>query len=366
MSPAKPKRRDQGEERDSKTGSPERGDAVAVPADRRLRLPLQLPHRRPGGAGRRDRLALRPSVRLAQRLRHPARPAGGLVPVRPVRDQRADRRIYEPGTNILNTTWHTPTGWAMVREALTLGPHPATTRSPRTPAPPPTRTPSPAGSGGALPRGLGRDGDALRAGLRLRTRAREWSLRRRPPHRRRHDPGCVAPAAEQHAPRDRGQDRRSARHTLQEGEQAFCSLSWAEELASPEDIDEANARMGETTRLLARLALRGPDARPPFPRGDPALGARDQGTHLHADRSHGGSADDLPSGDPGRRAQLGLPLHLDPRLDLHPAGAPLPQPRLGSQRVHAVHGRPRGERGRGAADHVRDRRAPRPDRVASG
>ena len=31
-------------------------------------------------------------------------------------------RIYEPGTNILNTTWHTPTGWAVVREALTIGP----------------------------------------------------------------------------------------------------------------------------------------------------------------------------------------------------------------------------------------------------
>ena len=31
-------------------------------------------------------------------------------------------RIYEPGTNILNTTWHTPTGWAMVRDALTIGP----------------------------------------------------------------------------------------------------------------------------------------------------------------------------------------------------------------------------------------------------
>jgi GH15 family glucan-1,4-alpha-glucosidase len=38
-----------------------------------------------------------------------------------------------------------------------------------------------------------------------------------------------------------------ARHTLQKGEQAFCSLSWAEELASPEDIDEANQRMAETT-----------------------------------------------------------------------------------------------------------------------
>ena len=37
-----------------------------------------------------------------------------------------------------------------------------------------------------------------------------------------------------------------ARHTLQKGEQAFCSLSWAEELASPEDMDQANARMSET------------------------------------------------------------------------------------------------------------------------
>src|SRR5262245_65112649 len=31
-------------------------------------------------------------------------------------------RLYEPGTNVLNTTWHTPTGWAIVRDALTIGP----------------------------------------------------------------------------------------------------------------------------------------------------------------------------------------------------------------------------------------------------
>src|SRR6516164_7943345 len=31
-------------------------------------------------------------------------------------------RVYEPGTNILLTTWKTPTGWVMVRDALTLGP----------------------------------------------------------------------------------------------------------------------------------------------------------------------------------------------------------------------------------------------------
>ena len=31
-------------------------------------------------------------------------------------------RIYEPGTNTLLTTWTTPTGWAIVRDSLTLGP----------------------------------------------------------------------------------------------------------------------------------------------------------------------------------------------------------------------------------------------------
>ena len=28
-------------------------------------------------------------------------------------------RFYEPGTNVLATTWKTPTGWVLVRDALT-------------------------------------------------------------------------------------------------------------------------------------------------------------------------------------------------------------------------------------------------------
>src|SRR5436190_13171869 len=31
-------------------------------------------------------------------------------------------RAYEPGTNVLVTTWKTPTGWVVVRDALTMGP----------------------------------------------------------------------------------------------------------------------------------------------------------------------------------------------------------------------------------------------------
>ena len=79
-------------------GVPELGHAVAVPADRRLRLPLQLPHRRAGRPGRLGRLAVRAPVRLAERLRQPARPGGRHLPARPVRHQRpVAREPTSPG-----------------------------------------------------------------------------------------------------------------------------------------------------------------------------------------------------------------------------------------------------------------------------
>src|SRR5213083_2378082 len=31
-------------------------------------------------------------------------------------------RFYEPGSNALVTAWHTPTGWVMVLDSLTMGP----------------------------------------------------------------------------------------------------------------------------------------------------------------------------------------------------------------------------------------------------
>ena len=61
-------------------------------------------------------------------------------------------RIYEPGTNVLATTWKTPSGWILVRDALTIGPwdhedvdhtaHPASCRRRRRPY---------AGANGPLP-----------------------------------------------------------------------------------------------------------------------------------------------------------------------------------------------------------------------
>src|SRR4029079_13837869 len=44
-------------------------------------------------------------------------------------------------------------------------------------------------------------------------------------------------------------NRVRARHVLHSGERLFCSLSWAEELASPADVDDASARLDATTRF---------------------------------------------------------------------------------------------------------------------
>ena len=104
-------------------GAAERGRAVAVHTDRRLRVPVELPHRRARRARRRDRLAVRAALRLAERLRQPARPRrpGSSASVRSasVIPQHAS---HEPGTNVLVTTWKTPAGWVVVRDALTMGP----------------------------------------------------------------------------------------------------------------------------------------------------------------------------------------------------------------------------------------------------
>jgi alpha,alpha-trehalase len=155
-------------------------------------------------------------------------------------------RIYEPGTNILNTVWHTPTGWAMVRDALTIGP---TQREDE--ITPHTRAPA--------------DEDAHHLLVRIvlclegsvdmellcepdfdygRVPA-EWSLRGR--YAAEASGEGVTVRLRSSIPLGAEREVAQARHTLQKGEQAFCSLSWAEELASPEDLDEANARMSETT-----------------------------------------------------------------------------------------------------------------------
>ena len=48
-------------------------------------------------------------------------------------------------------------------------------------------------------------------------------------------------------PLDLEGDSVRAHHVLQAGERAYCALSWAEELAAPQDLEEAAARLDATT-----------------------------------------------------------------------------------------------------------------------
>ena len=96
-------------------------------------------------------------------------------------------RVYEPGTNVLSTTWKTPTGWVLVRDALTMGP-----RQEDDVVTPHTRPPADDDADHVLVRTVGLPGRCggdragLRTGVRLRPDAGGLDTgRRRSAYRRR-------------------------------------------------------------------------------------------------------------------------------------------------------------------------------------
>jgi hypothetical protein len=97
-----------------------------------------------------------------------------------------------------------------------------------------------------------------------------------------------------------------------------------------------------------------------------SLGAHAQAAHLRADRRDRGRPHHQPAGAARRRAQLGLPLHLDARRRLHAVRAAPARVHRGGRRVHGLAGAALPRRGRPrvwpAADHVRHRRARGPAR----
>ncbi len=331
-----------------------------LPPDRQLRLPLRLPHRRPRLLRRRGRVALPPPLRLAQRLRRAARPRRRPLQLRPRGVIVPISRRYEPGTLVIETTWVTDTGWVVVHDALTIAEW-ATGRRRRRRRPPGhrARVRPLAAADDDLHRRRGRDGDGVPAALRLRRRgaragaAASWAkrspraddgteLRLTSDMELTLDDGAVRGTREPARGRDRllrpDLGRRRPRRPAQRPGGAGA------------------ARLDR--RVLARLAARRQLPRPPLADPPAALGARPQGPHLHPDRGDRRRPDHLAAGDAGRRTQLGLPLQLDPRLDLQPLGPAHARLRPGGARLHALHRR-RLPRPPGPADHVRDRRARR-------
>jgi GH15 family glucan-1,4-alpha-glucosidase len=159
-------------------------------------------------------------------------------------------RTYVPGTNVMTTTWHTPTGWVVVNDALVMGPRrKADTVTPH------TRPPADDDAEHMLVRVV----ECIEGSVEVelvcepvfdygRTAA-EWTAA--------DDEGYAADATGAGQTIRLGSDMligieqgaTRARHTLSKGEKTFCALSWAEDLELPADSDDATARIDYTVQF---------------------------------------------------------------------------------------------------------------------
>jgi GH15 family glucan-1,4-alpha-glucosidase len=155
-------------------------------------------------------------------------------------------RVYEPGTNTLLTTWTTPTGWAIVRDSLTLGP----TRG-KDLVTPHTRPPADEDADHMLVRvAMCLEGEVE---MEL-TCEPVFDYGRTPAKWDVSDDGHTSDASagkqtirlQTDMAVGREGDWVRARHVLKQGEQVYCALSWAEELAAPQSLDEANQCLAAT------------------------------------------------------------------------------------------------------------------------
>jgi GH15 family glucan-1,4-alpha-glucosidase len=159
-------------------------------------------------------------------------------------------RSYEPGTNILSTTWNTPRGWVVVREALTMGPHEGEDE-----VTPHTRPPADDDADHTLVRTAECIDGEVEVELVCepvfdygRTGA-VWALVDGDRHRA--DATGAGQTIRLQTDMALGVEggRVRARHVLRSGDKVYCTLSWAQALAAPADCDEATRRLDLTTRF---------------------------------------------------------------------------------------------------------------------
>jgi alpha,alpha-trehalase len=159
-------------------------------------------------------------------------------------------RGYEPGTNVLSTTWKTPTGWLLVRDALTMGP-----REGEDVITPHTRPPADDDGDHLLVRTVHCLEGTVEVDLVCEPvfdygRApAEWTL----VDGSRHSADASGAGGTIRLRTDLALgvegNRARARHVLSAGDECYCVLSWAEGLAAPGDVAEASRRVDTTIRF---------------------------------------------------------------------------------------------------------------------
>jgi alpha,alpha-trehalase len=158
-------------------------------------------------------------------------------------------REYEPGTNVLVTTWKTPRGWVAVRDALTMGPH-----EDEDEITPHTRPPADADADHVLVRTVvGLEGEVeieliCEPVFDYGSIPAHWSL----VEGNRHVADATGAGHTLRLTTDLALgvegDRVRARRTLSPGDHAYCALAFAPTLAAPTSFTEAEARLDTTGR----------------------------------------------------------------------------------------------------------------------
>jgi alpha,alpha-trehalase len=157
------------------------------------------------------------------------------------------QRVYEAGSNVLMTTWKTPSGWVVVKDALTIGPM----RGPDV-ITPHTRPPADDDAEHILIRTaecvdgqvemelvcepIFDYGETLATWAMVDESAHTADATGRGQTLRLHTDMSVGIEA----------GRVRARRLLRSGDKIFCSLSWADALAGPDDVDDAARRINTT------------------------------------------------------------------------------------------------------------------------
>jgi GH15 family glucan-1,4-alpha-glucosidase len=174
----------------------------------------------------------------------------GMFRLAPFAIHHPTARAYEPGTNVLETTWKTPSGWIVVRTALTMGPWDHEDE-----ITPHTRPPADDDADHMLVRTVEcLDGDVeveliCEPVFDYGRAEATWTL----VDGDRHVADATGAGQTLRLRTDLALGieggRVRARHVLQAGDKAYCALSWAEGLACPEDLDDAEARLAATVRF---------------------------------------------------------------------------------------------------------------------
>ncbi len=159
-------------------------------------------------------------------------------------------RTYDAGSNVLITAWKTPSGWALVRDALTIG-----ARHGEDEVTPHTRPPTDEDAEHMLVRTF----ECIDGHMEVELVCEpvfdygrvpgDWSLSS---DRHRADASGAGQTIRLQTDMLIGieANHARARHVLQAGESLFCALSWAEEdRPVPTTVEEANAQLATTTRF---------------------------------------------------------------------------------------------------------------------